>query len=234
MLLQSSNLAAVVLSSIVLVGYLAPVTEAHSWLECVNWKFRNPDKEDWTDKGGKCEGYARRFPLGHKFGSMDSSPARHYQQDNHNPNNALACSDGESGKESGMDETLAKPRSRAYAGSKDEDDEWGKMTMTRVGAQLCLRWPAKTHGNEDSDVVVSLTDNEAKGDPKTQKEFNKYEVARLPYKNCSGKGSRDDTPCGGCFEVPKRDPGTYTLQWRWELNKNEFYTSCADVQIEAN
>ncbi|KAF9948597.1 hypothetical protein BGZ70_002150 [Mortierella alpina] len=225
MLLQSSSLAAVVLSSIVLVGYLAPVTEAHSWLECVNWQFHNPDKKDWSDKGGECLGYARRFPLGHKFASMDSSPARHYQQDNKNPNNALPCSDGDQGEEPGMDETLAEPRDAAY-----NRKGWGKMTVTKVGDEICLRWPAKTHGNEDSVVMVAISKN-ANGKDPTQKGFNSNIVAKLKFGNCSGSGGKDNTACGGCFPVPVRASGDYVLQWRWELNEDEFYTSCADLRI---
>ncbi|CAO3571806.1 unnamed protein product [Mortierella alpina] len=227
MLLQSSSLAAVVLSSALLIGYLAPVTEAHSWLECVNWEFNTPGKEDWTDKGGKCLGYARRFPLGHKFGSMDSSPARHYQQDHGDPDNALPCSDGKHGKEPGMDETLAEPRDAAYG-----RNDWGKLTVTKVNDQICLRWPAKTHGNEKSLVVVSISKN-ANGKDPTQKWFSSNVVVKLPYSNCSGSGSKDTTPCGGCFKVPVRATGDYVLQWRWELNPGEFYTSCADLRIGA-
>ncbi|KAG0316888.1 hypothetical protein BG000_004691, partial [Podila horticola] len=35
-----------------------PVAEAHSWADCIDWKFNNPKKQDWSDKGGKCVGYA--------------------------------------------------------------------------------------------------------------------------------------------------------------------------------
>ncbi|KAG0034710.1 hypothetical protein BGZ82_005624 [Podila clonocystis] len=228
MLIQSSSFAAVVLSSIILVGHHAPVADAHSWLECVNWKFNNPSKPDWTMRGGRCEGYARRFPLGHKFASMDSSPARHYQQGD-NPDRAPPCSTGKTGKERGMDETLASPRGAAY-----DQNGWGKMTQTRVGAKLCLRWPAKTHGNENSKVQVGLSKNADEKDP-SQKDFtDNLQVAELPYGNCMGNGGKDATPCGGCFEVPERNPGGYVLQWRWELNEGEWYTSCAALvsQVE--
>ncbi|KAF9953031.1 hypothetical protein BGZ72_005753 [Mortierella alpina] len=158
---------------------------------------------------------------------MDSSPARHYQQDNENPNSAPPCSDGKHGKERGMLETLEEPREDAY-----DQKGWGKMTVTRVGDNLCLRWPAKTHGNEDSKVQVYLSKNADGKDP-SQKGFFPNKVAELPYKNCSGNGGKDTTPCGGCFKVPMRATGGYVLQWRWELNDNEFYTSCADIQIGA-
>ncbi|KAG0287094.1 hypothetical protein BGZ96_008930 [Linnemannia gamsii] len=106
------------------------------------------------------------------------------------------------------------------------------MTMTKVGDNLCLRWPAKTHGNEKSMVQIYLSKNVDGKDP-SQNGFFSNRVAELPYRNCSGSGSKDATPCGGCFMVPMRASGGYVLQWRWELNHNEFYTSCADIQIGA-
>jgi len=58
-------------------------------------------------------------------------------------------------------------------------------------------------------------------------------IALLPFKNCDAGSNEDRRACGGCFKVPARAPGTYLMQWRWMLNKNEWYTSCADVYIGA-
>src|SRR5690606_35581455 len=65
---------------VLLALFVLAVVEAHSWAECFDWRFLNKNKPGWSDKDGLCYGYARRFPLGHKFGTMDSKPARHYQQ----------------------------------------------------------------------------------------------------------------------------------------------------------
>ncbi|KAF9376957.1 hypothetical protein CPC16_012066 [Podila verticillata] len=149
----------------------SPVVEAHSWADCIDWKFNNPKKPDWSDKGGKCQGYARRFPLGKAFGSLDSAyPNRHYQQ-NH----------------------------------------------------------AKK--NEPNNMVQINLSKARNGKDISQQELLKNTIARLPYKNCMKGSNEDRRACGGCFKVPVRASGTYLLQWRWMLNKNEWYTSCADVQI---
>ncbi|KAG0196242.1 hypothetical protein BGX28_010385 [Mortierella sp. GBA30] len=226
--IQSSTLAAVLILSIALLGYLAPVAEAHSWLDCTKWVFKKPDSNDYSDNGGRCEGYARRYPLGHSFGTLDSaSPSRHYQQPG-DPDKAPPCSDAKHGKDKdvGSDETLADPPEDAYGG------KWGAMTQTQVGETLCMRWPAKNHAesNEhDTQVQINLSDQIGK-DP-TQQEFLHHNVANLPYKNCGRTFPADKRPCGGCFTVPDRNPGIYTLQWRWELNDGEWYTSCADINI---
>ncbi|KAF9193279.1 hypothetical protein BGZ51_003800 [Haplosporangium sp. Z 767] len=224
--LHSSTLAVVFISSIALFSHLTPVAEAHSWADCIDWRFNG--KEDWSDKGGYCKGYARRYPVGKEFGSLDhASPSRHYQQDNDDPDRALPCSDRKHGKDKGSDETRADPVSDAYEG------KWGQMTTTKVGNTLCVRWPAKNHAedNEDDTIVqINLSTNKNGEDP-TQQELLKNTVAELEYRNCGDHKLPDKRPCGGCFKVPEREPGTYLLQWRWELNPGEWYTSCADVHI---
>ncbi|KAG0212350.1 hypothetical protein BGX28_006494 [Mortierella sp. GBA30] len=210
----------------------APQAEAHSWADCIDWRFKNPSakQQDWSDKGGKCMGYARRFPLGHAFGSLDNAdPNRHYQQSHKNPNSALPCSNGKVGEEPGSDETLANPVSKAYGG------KWGQMTVTKVGSTLCVRWPAKNHAVKDepnNKVQINLS-KVRNGKDITQQELLKNTVALLDFKNCNAGSNQDRRPCGGCFKVPVRASGVYLLQWRWMLNKNEWYTSCADVQIGA-
>ncbi|KAG0212351.1 hypothetical protein BGX28_006495 [Mortierella sp. GBA30] len=225
MVLKSSF--TVLLVATLAVFTTAPQAEAHSWADCIDWKFNKAGKQDWSDKGGKCMGYARRFPVGKAFGTLDSAdPSRHYQQAG-NPSTALPCSDHKHGRDVGSDETLANPPSKAYGG------KWGKMTATKVGDTLCVRWPAKNHAekNEDNTVVqINLSKNKNSKDP-SQQELLKNTIAKLPYKNCGSASTSDKRPCGGCFKVPVRASGTYLLQWRWMLNPGEWYTSCADVQI---
>ncbi|KAG0362001.1 hypothetical protein BC939DRAFT_501370 [Gamsiella multidivaricata] len=225
---QSSTVAVVILSTLTLLSHLTAVTKAHSWADCVDWKFNNPSNPGWGDNDGVCQGYCRRFPMGHAFGTLDSDdPSRHYQQDHANPDTAPPCADGRHGKDVGADETLANPPEDGYGG------DWGPMTHTRVGDRLCVRWPAKNHAesNEDNTMVqINLSKNKDGQDP-TQQELLRNTIAVLPYKNCGRASSTDKRPCGGCFEVPVRASGRYLLQWRWALNPGEWYTSCADIQI---
>ncbi|KAG0366558.1 hypothetical protein BC939DRAFT_442612 [Gamsiella multidivaricata] len=227
MIFSTTTYTAILVSALAVFSSYTPQAEAHSWMDCVDWKFNNPSKPDWSDKGGKCVGYARRYPIGKPFASLDSAdPSRHYQQAG-NPNTALPCSDHKHGKDVGSDETLARIPSAAYGG------KWGRMTMTSVGDTLCVRWPAKNHAehNEDNTVVqINLSKNKNGADP-TQQQLLQNTIARLPYKNCGSASTPDKRPCGGCFKVPVRASGIYLLQWRWMLNPGEWYTSCADIQI---
>ncbi|KAG0244193.1 hypothetical protein BGW41_000180 [Actinomortierella wolfii] len=208
---------------------VSPV-EGHSWADCVDWRFNTPGKEDWTDNGGKCFGYARKYPInsGFKFGDLDSaSPGRHYQQ---NPSDFVPCSDGVHGKEVGSDETRQDPVSKAYGG------KYGNMATVKAGDQMCIRWPAKNHATpteKDRGVYINMPETPTLKDP-TQDEFMRMNITKLPYKNCNFMSDTDHTPCGGCFTVPaNRQPGIYVVQWRWELNPNEWYTSCWDLAITA-
>ncbi|KAF9571743.1 hypothetical protein BGW38_008588, partial [Lunasporangiospora selenospora] len=127
------------------LAVLASYTEAHSWADCIDWKFKNSKKQDWSDKGGRCTGYARRFPLNKRFASLDSDwPSRHHQQFRNNPTGSRPCSTGKKGEaqEVGSNETRANPPSKAYGG------KYGRMTVTHVGDTLCVRWPAKNHAKK--------------------------------------------------------------------------------------
>ncbi|KAF9404337.1 hypothetical protein BGZ94_004244 [Podila epigama] len=212
------------------LALLAAMAEAHSWADCVDWRFNDPAKESWTENGGKCFGWARQYPVnsGVSFGGLDSySPSRHYEQ---NPDDFTACSDRVHGRSRGADETRQNPISKAYGG------KFGTMASVKAGQKICIRWPAKNHAvpnEKDRGVFINMPSTILNKDP-TQSEFNKVNIAKLNFKNCDHiKGNTDRTPCGGCFTVPERAPGTYVVQWRWELNDNEFYTSCWDLAITA-
>ncbi|KAF9360041.1 hypothetical protein BGX26_010691 [Mortierella sp. AD094] len=228
MVLKSSFTVFVVATLAVFSSY-TPQVEAHSWADCIKWQFNKAGSQDWSDNGGKCLGYARRFPINKPFGSLDDAdPNRQYEQDNKDPNNALPCSNGKAGTEPGSDETLASPPSAAYGG------KWGQMTITNVGDTLCVRWPAKNHAvaDEPNHMVQINLSKVRNGKDISQQQLLQNTVAQLPFKNCNKGGTNDDRrPCGGCFKVPVRASGIYLLQWRWMLNKNEWYTSCADIQI---
>ncbi|KAF9175678.1 hypothetical protein BGX20_002281 [Mortierella sp. AD010] len=105
-----------------------------------------------------------------------------------------------------------------------------------VGDTLCVRWPAKNHAvsNEPNHMVqINLSKVRNRKDI-SQQQLLQNTVAQLPFKNCNKGSNEDRRPCGGCFKVPARASGIYLLQWRWILNQNEWYTSCADIQIGSN
>ncbi|KAG0256053.1 hypothetical protein BG011_004774 [Mortierella polycephala] len=213
------------------LAFLVAMAEAHSWADCVDWRFKDPKKEGWSTKDGECFGWARKFPVTSKtpFGDLDSaSPNRHYQQ---NPKDFTSCSDGKHGREPGADETRQNPISKAYGG------RYGTMASGKAGDMMCVRWPAKNHAvknEKDRGVFISMPPSPTTSDPK-QKDLDDMVIAKLSYKNCSNiSGDTDHTPCGGCFKIPSdRKPGTYMVQWRWELNDNEWYTSCWDLKVDA-
>ncbi|KAF9974748.1 hypothetical protein BGZ73_001803 [Actinomortierella ambigua] len=230
---------ALIAASILLM--LTTPTEAHSWADCIDWRFKNPKNKSWADSNGACFGYARRYPLKAKsFGKLDSDdPNRHYQQSHRKPkpDDAPACSNGRYGEEPGADETMAKPWTAAYNGKDKRGRKTGTYTTTKVGGTLCIRWPAKNHAVPDeedlSEVFIYMSKANPKSDP-TQREFMKNRVASLNYKNCTKGGSTDTWPCGGCFPLPSKiKPGHHVMQWRWRLNSNEWYTSCADIDVKA-
>ncbi|KAF9330257.1 hypothetical protein BGZ91_000202 [Linnemannia elongata] len=225
MVLKSSFTILVVATLAVFSSY-TPQAEAHSYADCIDWKFNKGGKQDWSDQGGKCTGYARRFPLGKDFGSLDSNwPPRHYLQDRNNPNAAAPCNTAVGAT---LSESQANPTSQAYGG------QFGRMTVTSVGDTLCVRWPAKNHAqlfHPNNKVQIHLSKARNAKDI-TQQELLKNTIANLNFKNCNPGSNEDRRPCGGCFKVPVRAKGTYLLQWRWMLNQGEWYTSCADIQIK--
>ncbi|KAG0221801.1 hypothetical protein BGW41_006487 [Actinomortierella wolfii] len=224
-----STFSALLVATLAVISTTPQTAEAHSWADCIDWKFNNPKKPEWSDKGGKCMGYARRYPLGKKFASLDSDwPSRHYWQ---SMKDMTPCSDRKHGVEKGANEqrpAKGKGWSDAYGG------KYGRMTVTYVGDTLCVRWPAKNHAKESKPNPVWINLSPVANKDISQKALNDANVAKLPYNNCSKSGNDDTRACGGCFKVPKRKPGIYLLQWRWLLNKNknEWYTSCADINIQ--
>ncbi|KAF9953288.1 hypothetical protein BGZ70_000305 [Mortierella alpina] len=226
------TLKATLLALVATLTLLIAMTEAHSWADCVDWRPNNPNKPGWGAKDGKCFGYARQYPVNSKrrFGDLDSdSPNRHYQQ---NPKDFTSCSDGRAGREPGAKENYQKQLSKSYGG------KFGNMATAVPGQRMCVRWPAKNHAvkdEKDRGVFINMPKKPTTGDLK-QSVLMKNTLAKLPYKNCNPiKGDTDHTPCGGCFNLPKDiGPGRYMFQWRWELNPNEWYTSCWDVQVNAS
>ncbi|KAG0200636.1 hypothetical protein BGX28_006339 [Mortierella sp. GBA30] len=217
---------ATLLALVATLTLLIAMVEAHSWADCVDWRPKDKKKLPWTN--GECHGYARKFPYQskRKFGDLDSdSPNRHYQQ---NPKDFTSCSDGNHGREPGADESRQNPVSKSYGG------KWGPMATAAVGQEICIRWPAKNHAvksETDRHVFINMPTKMTNKDP-SQSQLTRMTVAEMPYKNCDFIKDTDHTPCGGCFTVPDVEAdGTYMMQWRWELNKNEFYTSCWDIKI---
>ncbi|KAK9763303.1 hypothetical protein K7432_010153 [Basidiobolus ranarum] len=236
--------AKLILASMATIVMMPALNEAHSWVDCMDWRF-NGGSQSFDDNAGSCAGYARRFPVKYsgsqispkyEFGSLDSvDPNRHYKQSEKNPDDWPACSTGKpykggEGEEVGSDETKANPIDGAYGQNK-----WGPMTVAKAGQQLCVRWPAKNHKDEPNNVVfINMPPTPMSQDP-TQRQLNQWTIAKLDYGNCFSGGS-DKARCGGCFTIPEnRGAGDYLIQWRWKLNGSdnvpEWYTSCSDVRI---
>ncbi|KAK9688547.1 hypothetical protein K7432_014378 [Basidiobolus ranarum] len=237
----STKLVTVTVAAILLFVTLA---EAHSWVDCMDWRFKHSKNRSFHDKDGDCYGFARRYLVKSKggkftpaqaFGSQDSAdPNRHYKQSEKHPDDWPACSTGKryrggDGEEVGSDETRASPIDKAYGG------KWGPMTVAKPGQEICVRWPAKNHKDEPKNIVyINMPPTPLAKDP-SQKQLNKWTIATLNYGNCFAGGS-DKARCGGCFTIPKdRKAGDYLIQWRWMLrgedNVPEWYTSCSDVRV---
>ncbi|KAG0299162.1 hypothetical protein BGZ98_010291 [Dissophora globulifera] len=158
----------------VALAFVASTVEAHSWADCVDWRFNDPKKPD---------------------------------------------------------ETRQNPISKSYT------KPWGAQAKTTAGKKICMRWPAKNHAVKEEPehfVFINMPNTTLSADP-SQAVFSKNTIAKLPYKNCNDiAGDTDHTPCGGCFTVPATlATGNYVVQWRWQLNPNEFYTSCWDLGVTA-
>ncbi|KAK3827782.1 MAG: hypothetical protein J3Q66DRAFT_408861 [Benniella sp.] len=204
-----------------LILILTQEAESHSWVECLDWKFKDPKKQSWAEEDGRCEGYPRRFPVGLKpFGTFDD---RYYLQKSWPP-----CA-----RRRSFDETLTNPPEMAYQGTDMlSGKSYGPMTVKKAGERLCIRWPAKNHQYAvgATSVFIGISGVNPTKDP-TQRDFTSQRIATLDYNNCFGENG-DTTPCGGCFNLPKDlQVGYYAVQWRWSLNRNKWYTSCADMKI---
>ncbi|KAK9667618.1 hypothetical protein K7432_017596, partial [Basidiobolus ranarum] len=49
------------LASVAAVMVMPSLNDAHSWVDCMDWRF-NSGKQSFDDNAGSCAGYARRFP----------------------------------------------------------------------------------------------------------------------------------------------------------------------------
>jgi hypothetical protein len=233
----------------------AALVQAHSWLDCTNWKFNdataytNPSRQRWSDADGRCEGWPRRFEVGFvPFGKYDSVQFfRHWVQPRGGP--ACRSNRGDFNAE-GSNEGVATPRSAAYGPNKNVYSRtWGTMARVQAGATMCWRWPAKNHMRDvntaTNPVFVGFDPVSNRATDLTQAQYDANRIATLLFANCpvAGPPSTGDSfgtgsdlrPCGGCFTVPTAAPGVYSMQWRWPMRANdaETYTSCADVEIIA-
>jgi hypothetical protein len=245
--------ARIVLVTVLAMACLFSGASAHSWLDCANWKFNDPTayatpaNRRFADADGTCLGHARRFEVGIKvFGKMDEVQFfRHYIQPFGSSDTACRVNDG-SYSASGSNEGVGSPRSKAYAPNANVYNQvWGLMSSVYAGDMMCWRWPAKNHlahVNVATNVVQINWDTvpDRVGDI-TQNLMDTMSIGTIPWGNCPVPGvpSPGDTsgvgselrPCGGCFTVPQRAAGIYTVQWKWFFQSGETYTSCADVQI---
>jgi hypothetical protein len=182
------------------------------------------------------------------FGKMDEIQFyRHYI----NAGSNLACRRNSGGSsDRGSNEGRASPVSGAYAPNSDiYKKTYGNMAQVYSGDRLCWRWPAKNHyghvNRATNMVYVYWDDVPNRATELSQSALQTKEVARMLFANCPVAGvpsAGDQTgvgselrPCGGCFTVPSRAPGIYTVQWYWPFHSvtRDPYTSCADIEVLA-
>ncbi|KAF9308504.1 hypothetical protein BG003_011029, partial [Podila horticola] len=77
---------------------------------------------------------------------------------------------------------MAKPWTSTYNGKDKHGRKTGTFTVSKVGSNLCFRWPAKNHAvpgeNDLSTVNIGISNNYTKG------------------------GSTDTWLCSGRFKIP--------------------------------
>jgi len=177
---------------------------------------------------------------------------RHYVQPFSGKSTELACRHNDGGNNAeGSSEGISTPRSAAYGPNKNiYGKTWGTMAKVYAGQQLCWRWPAKNHfahvNVKTNPLHINWDDVPNRPAPDlTQAQMDTKRLTSVLWANCPvpGPASSGDTtgtgselrPCGGCFTVPNRAPGIYTVQWEWPFHtpNTETYTSCADIEILA-
>ncbi|KAG0011900.1 hypothetical protein BGZ81_001886 [Podila clonocystis] len=153
-------------------------TEAHSYADCIDWRFNSKNKS-LVDSNGHCTG-CPSLPSGCKnlYQADSDDPNRHYQQSHNDPDNASPCSNGCSGEEPRANETMAKTWTAAYNGKDKRGHETGPTRSPRG----------------ISDVSPSMNPSHSIS--------TKNIIACLDYKNCTKGGSTDSWPCVGCFKIP--------------------------------
>lgn len=241
---------------LVLAACLLVSVSAHSWLDCANWKFKdptayaNPAVRRWADADGTCEGHARKYEVGVKpFGKFDEVQFfRHYVQPFGGSSIACRVNDG-SFSASGSSEGVQNPRSRAYGPNANVYGQvYGKMSSVYSGDLMCWRWPAKNHYAHVDIATNKLQINwdtvPGRTSDITQTLMDSFSIGTILWANCPVPGvtSSGDTsgvgselrPCGGCFTVPARSAGIYTVQWKWIFHDGEIYTSCADIEVKSS
>jgi hypothetical protein len=223
----------------------------HSYVECADWRFSTnytsrTKGQGWAENEGKCVGYARKWPAKRNlaFGHYDNVwPGYKVQGGNggdtvqFNPNNDVPC--------------YVQSRTNPITGSYAPNNDYGAMVVTSPGKKLCFKWSGRNHADngETCDGAPSANGYScpvyvnwaptANVDP-TQAVLSQNNVAILDFSDCSRQSGYNnaDRPCGGCFTVPQRSPGIYTVQWRWALNQQgqwpETYATCMDIQVESS
>ncbi|EGG16528.1 hypothetical protein DFA_09072 [Cavenderia fasciculata] len=105
------------------------------------------------------------------------------------------------------------------------------------GQQICSQWPARNHATQirAGEVKIYLSNQRSGMETQddSQETFFSHPVATSRFGNCSDylKNTNDAT-CTACYNVPST-PGKYVLQWFWEFNAQEYYMTCADIEIDA-
>jgi len=234
------------LAAAVVVG--VPITDAHSWVACTDYRGDvNYYEED------KCFGYPRLWA-------------------NRGANALTATSDGyHIGADTGYNYMPGDPCQSDFDGSYGNyNDDYPRATY-EAGKVYCLAWPMKNHGAAtctnafipDTSTRLFHSDADATADP-TQAEFKANNVNNvLLEEDCDAddissdecqlglekhdSGSMDckgfqrsprfcdntDRALGtGCFQAPAT-AGDYIFQWYWEFNAGSPYSTCYDAIVVA-
>jgi len=188
---------------------LVSVANAHSWVQCADYKVA--DAKNWDVS--QCKGYARNYGTAFQWANYVFGADVGY---NYIPTENKPC----------RDPLAADSYSTTYPAAS-----------YAIGQKVCLAWPAKNHvaascTNQyipDHGVKVYRSERNSTTDP-TMSGFRKNLVADLGAASGeNGKGFQncplfcenpDKAFCEGCFTVPKIDPGKYTFIWVWAFNSD--------------
>jgi len=227
------------LSSVLYLLFTSTSVEAHSWIQCTDYRGNTDYYE-----GNQCFGHVRPWQRGN--------------------NDIVSPNQVGFGVDQGMNKIMAETPDGQCNTLIDNQFAAGNFPMAtyRRGQTVTLAWPAKNHvadtcaGNpgganipdafnglfmEKSVPGLRITYNrEVVFEPMT--EGNTHVQGQIDYKGfqkcpkfCE---NRDKALCTGQFVVPNVPDGKYSFSWRWEFNAGrnpaERYVTCFDAMVQGD
>jgi hypothetical protein len=192
---------------------------AHSWIECVDYQIADNKDKEYYNKDN-CIGFPRGFDAQYNAGfGIDTGF------------NLLKTDSCQSSDKNSYNGVIVKA---SYV----------------AGQQVCLAYPAKGHvaakcgtSNEfipDAGTTIrrsKIPDSDSFNDTVNYQHLNGVHVKGVVdykgYQNCPKFcEDTDKALCTICFNLNKDEPsGSFSFQWMWEFNPNEFYHTCWDAEI---